>query len=1066
MHRILPLLMRASAWMLLLPATVFGVLVPESGSANQDYLVRVWGADEGLPVTSVTDMAQTPEGYLWISTLLAGVVRFDGAEFVCFNSANTPELKSMGARSLMVDREGMLWVAMYSGALATWTQKGFSLVGTNLDRLERLLWSAPGEVMFVYSDGRLLQGKQVKEAWHWEAFSLPDAATQPNLCANSDGGIWYIATNHSIRVWQNGQIRDLSSTHGLEGRPVTVLAADSTGRLWAGSDQALACWRDGSFEIMTPTNGEPVLAVKRIIAAGGNYGMWVEANNRMRRCERRSWVAESEGWVRELGQLNALRFVRGDSHGGLWAGQATMGLMRLEADGHFQRLTTRDGLPSDYVRFVFSDREGNAWTGYERGSLVQVRPRTFRVVGPERGLGDSLVTTVCEDREGAIWMGTLGGSVALYRDGQCTNYTLPQSLHPANSAVTVDGRGQVWVTAGPAGLFRFEHGEFRRVLTRQQIGGDVRLLLPARDGRLWLATLDSIFVFDGQELTLRHHAATSRDNPCALTEAPDGTIWFGTIGGSLFRANGAEWERLEPPQAKTWSGRSWSICAAKNGSLWIGTSYGGLLHFRNGVFRRFTTKDGLPSDTIVQVLLDTDENLWLVTGAGVVRITEAVLARFERGEVSTLSFSVYGRADGLLTVGGAIEFQPNCFRARDGTLWFAMVKGAASVKPDEVRINPLPPTVAIEEVLANNHHLWPAARSAVVAAAALPGLSVATGERPVVRVEPGRRDVEVHYTGLSLTSPERVRFKHRLRGLDDNWTDAGNARSVTYNALPPGHYTFEVIACNSDGIWNAEAVKFSLEVEPHYYETKWFIGGLFLITVAVFSVAAFVFARRRAHWRIVELKRQGELERERTRIAQDIHDDLGAGLTRIAMLSQSALDQTPAAGEVSRIYSTARAMAHTMDEIVWAINPGHDTLESVAAYFGDFVEEYLNASGINIRLEIPLDLPPRMISSELRHNLFLAFKESLNNVVKHAQAREVVVSLSVRGDALSVVVADDGCGFNVSTPPAHVTGYRHIGRGNGLNNLQHRLAALGGRCEIESVPGHGTRVMFEVKLPP
>jgi signal transduction histidine kinase len=214
------------------------------------------------------------------------------------------------------------------------------------------------------------------------------------------------------------------------------------------------------------------------------------------------------------------------------------------------------------------------------------------------------------------------------------------------------------------------------------------------------------------------------------------------------------------------------------------------------------------------------------------------------------------------------------------------------------------------------------------------------------------------------------------------------------------------------------------------------------------------------------LEQEQTLEQERTRIAQDIHDDLGASLTRIAMLSQSALDKTqPPAVEMNRIYATARAMTRTMDEIVWAINPRHDSLDSVAAYFAEFVEEYLNASGLKFRLEIPLDLPPRVITSELRHNLFLAFKEALNNIVKHAHASEVVVTLAVREKDFSILVEDNGSGFDMRMTTDGLPGSRRSARGNGLKNMRRRLEELGGHCHIESVLARGTRVSFEVNFP-
>ena len=428
---------------------------------------------------------------------------------------------------------------------------------------------------------------------------------------------------------------------------------------------------------------------------------------------------------------------------------------------------------------------------------------------------------------------------------------------------------------------------------------------------------------------------------------------------------------------------------------------------------------------------------------------------------SELSCSVYGRTDGLLTIGGAIEYQPNCCRARDGTLWFAMVKGAASVRPQEVRLNPLPPTVAIEEVLVNRRHVWPAAPGRVAAVAALPGVADATVPKPLVRIIPGRRDLEFRYAGLSLSSGERVRFKHRLRGLEKDWSDAGNARAAGYPAVPPGDYVFEVSACNSDGVWTDQAAELRLVVEPHFYETKWFRGGAILATLAGFTGAAFAFARGRARRRIAELKRQGEIERERARIAQDLHDDLGSALSEISFLGTMVRPDTTNASEMrsrfDSIVERARSMAQSLDEIVWAVNPVNDTLASTASYLSSRAQERSRAAGVQCRLDVAAELPALVLPSEVRHNLFLAVTEAITNVMKHAQATEAWLRIQIRGDTLVICVEDNGRGFD----PALEAGLR-----NGLLNMRRRCERLGGEFRIHSARGQGAKVTFLLPLKP
>jgi signal transduction histidine kinase len=241
----------------------------------------------------------------------------------------------------------------------------------------------------------------------------------------------------------------------------------------------------------------------------------------------------------------------------------------------------------------------------------------------------------------------------------------------------------------------------------------------------------------------------------------------------------------------------------------------------------------------------------------------------------------------------------------------------------------------------------------------------------------------------------------------------------------------------------------------------WFKVLMGVAAATLLAGAVLVDARRRMRRKLERMERQRAIERERSRIAQDIHDNLGANLTRISMLSQlahSELDNPQSAGvQLDRIYGTTRELTRAMDEIVWAVNPLHDTLDSLASYLGNFGQEYLGSLDIRCRLDMPMQLPAWPVTAEVRHNLFLAFKEAVNNVVKHADATEVSVSLVMAADAFTLVIRDNGVGFSPETPDSG-SGRR----GNGLVNMRQRLAKIGGRCEIETAPGKGTEVKFVV----
>lgn len=1048
-----------SCWLML----AGGLLAPlvsaaeEDDSAGQDYVIKVWGPDEGLTESSVTDVAQTAEGYLWVGTVFGSVLRFDGTRFVSYNSANTPEFSlKWGVPRLMADRGGTLWIGMVDGGLTSWDRYGFRSIFTSTNQPDRVLWSAPGKVIFVYGGGKLLCGRKSNEQWNWQTNLLPDVSPQAQHCADAEGHIWYLQNGNKLGCWNGSDTSIRNLTGSFAGQTIKVLTADGSGNIWVGTDQSIAVWQTDHFETMTPTNGEPVLNVKRLVASGAS-NLWVEANGRMRRCANRQWLAESQSWNHEMGKRNSLRFLHGDREGGLWSGVSDMGLIHVAPDGRFQRLTTKEGLPSNTVHFAYEDRDGDIWTGYERGGLVQVRRRLFRAIGKEEGLSDSLINTVCEDTRGVIWVGTHSGAVGRYENGFCTNIILTAPGRVQDSCAVADRDGTVWIGAQGVGLAKYTGGKVEPVASPAQLNGWYpRLLLPARDGRLWVGTLASIISVTNGKVAFQYTAQDVGGHPTALAETSDGTVWAGTLAGFLLRWDGIRFDALEPPDRDS-LGRIWALWPAPDGSLWAGTEEGGLLHWTGGRFFRYTTKSGLPSDSIEQILGDRHGNLWLGTRAGITRVPRAAAARFERGEIDPLPVSVYGQPDGLLTIGSAIICQPSCWTGRDGTLFFAMANSVAEVNPDQVQVNPTPPTVALEEIRADDKRVWPERAGSILTVSDGEGEESQAGRTPAIRIAPGRGDLEIRYTGLSLGSPLRVRFKYRLDDLENSWNDAGGERTASYRHLPPGEYAFHVVAYNSDGVCSQDSSLLTVEISPHFYQTLWFRGGAGLFAVTGLSVAVAIVMRQRMRRRLGQLERQHEIERERARIAQDLHDDLGAGLTEIGLLSGMLQDPSkfPARKQeaLDRIVQRCHGLVTALDEIVWAINPRNDSVNSLGNYLCRYAQHFLEPTNIRCRLEMHEVNPDRPLNSEQRHHLFLAFEEALTNVVRHSGATEVQITISSNtGSGLWIGIQDNGRGISSAGESG----------ADGLINLRERMLKIGGRCEINNLPAGGVAVKLSV----
>jgi len=385
-----------------------------------------------------------------------------------------------------------------------------------------------------------------------------------------------------------------------------------------------------------------------------------------------------------------------------------------------------------------------------------------------------------------------------------------------------------------------------------------------------------------------------------------------------------------------------------------------------------------------------------------------------------------------------------------------------------VPVNRRPPPVVIEELLLDGKALAKdaPAREKTGMPGSIVNASAGSADAMPLRIPPGKHQFDFQYTALSFAAPDKVRFRYRLTGLDEDWVEAGEKRSAHYGPLRPGRYRFQVSACNNDGVWNEQGAVIGMEVLPHFWQTWWFNGLMGVTGLGIVFGAVRFAATRSLRRKLERVNQQRAIERDRERIAKDIHDDLGAGLTQIML--QSALARRDSQEEIQthlvQISDTARELVRTMDETVWAITPENDSLDGLVTYVGKFVQEYVTAAGLRCRLDLPAQVPFQAVSAEVRHNVFLAIKETINNSLKHAQATEIFLQLKLQPSAFTFVVRDNGRGFvlgSIAMPPAD--GVR-ISSGHGLRNLARRLEQIGGSCAIRSAPEQGTEVELTVML--
>lgn len=1052
------------------------------------YASRLWQTDEGLPHNLVQAVTQTADGYVWAGTR-AGLARFDGMHFTVFDTNNTQELKSMSVTALCGSKDGALWIGTDGGGLTRFQNGTFvhftKAEGFADDNVRTIYETKDGSIWIGANQGlsRFQNGKFT----HYTSREGLLSEIVRALYEDGDGNLW-IATGGGLNRLKvkDGEARP----HPNPLPPEREQTAEATARRESSGNSSGSSFRETANISPSPGGeGEQTAQTrtdaKKVPANFESFSGSSDLSMSSLRCvcgdrEGVLWFGSNYGVVRhDNGRFYlyepeksglADRFVSAlyeDRQGVLWVGTYG-GLYRFD-DGKFVSEPAADGTPYDQVNCLFEDREGNLWIGSKEG-LIRLNPKRFVTYTLRQGLTHNNAMSVFEDSAGSLWIGTWGGGLNRLKDEIITAYTASNGLPHGLILSTWEGRdGSLWIGADyDGGLHQLKEGEFKHYTKENGlINAALRVLYEDRAGDLWIGTRKGLSRFRDRQFTNYTNAppdGVGASDIRVIHEDRDGVLWIGTEAGLACRRD--EKFFTVPAVGRTVV----SIYEDEKQTLWIGTDGGGLYKLNasgskleipntatstfNLQTSNFTTKDGLFSDQIFEILEDDFSYFWMSCLKGIFRASKKELEEFAQKKIPAINCVAYGKADGLASVQCNGVAKPSGWKSRDGRLWFPTTKGIVAIEP-KIKANEVAPPVVIEEVIFDKSKVS-SLESKVARAASTRDSKLRTQD---LFLKPGHGELEFHYTALSFQIPEKNRFKYKLEGIDSQWVDAGGRRVAYYAKIPPGRYQFRVVGSNNDGVWSEKGATLDFVLLPHFWQTLWFRALCFLSAGGLVAGIARYFTKRKMRLQLQRLEQQHALEKERTRIAQDIHDDLGAGLTQITMLSDLAEADRHRPDEVlgstQKISTTAREMVQALDEIVWAVSPKNDTLKSLVGYLGHFASEFLQNTPIRCRISRPTEIPHCVISSEVRHNVFLVFKETLNNAVKYSGASEIRIRISCDNGDLRVTIEDDGCGFDVDS---------RTGSGNGLDNMRERMTEVGGRYELASEPGKGTGTTLTISF--
>jgi len=944
-------------------------------------------------------------------------------------------LPQNSVNAIVQTRDGYLWLGTFGG-LTRFDGVKFTIFNTGntpglkSNRILSLCEGRGGVLWIGTESGEVMSFKDGVGKTYTTGDGLPGGYVWTTF-EDRAGTLW-VGTSIGAARFEGGRFVTVELSGHAPGDQVWSISEDPAGRLWITTNSGLGQFDGGKFVTLQPPGGVPENLFVPFFACPAGGG-WIGTKHGLARFSDGNFTPKAAGdpsW-----QARALME---DREGTLWISYYNPSLLGRLKDGAFVPYRLKSG--SEVVRAMYQDREGNLWMGSDGGGLVRLKPRRVVTYTAEDGLPSDSVRAITGDGADGMWISaTLG--LSHWRAGKFTNYTPRDGLlSPYVAALCRDSAGRLWIGSN-YGLTRLADGRFSNYTPAQGLSNpNVSALAEGPDGALWVGTLSGLNrLRDGKFAVWRRSDGLASDDIRFILPSGAGALWLGTVGG-LSRFENGTFTNYTTRQGLS-NDYVRAVVEEPDGGLWLGTYGGGLNYFRDGRFTQITTQHGLFDDFISRILEDGRGNFWFLGNRGVFKVSRRELLDFVGARARTITSVSYGIADGMKSSEGNGGTQPAGWRAADGRLWFPTIKGVVVMDPGPG--NELPAPVHIEQVLLDREAL-PAGQP--------------------VRVGPRQGSLEIQYTGVGLSRPEQIKFRFQLLGLDADWVDAGTRRTAYYSPLPPGAYTFRVVADNGDGVWSTPGASLPIVVAPPFYRTWWFLS----LALAGVAGAAFLWHHRRltrlreANAAQVEFSRRlmESQEGERRRIAAELHDSLGQSLAIIknrALLSLSRPDDHGQALE--QLQEISEASTQVIDEVkVIAHNLRPYQLDRLG--LTRTIEGMLRRVGeiYGLRFTVELDRIDGLFPPEAETGIFRIVQESVNNIVKHSGAAAATVRIRKQARRVEITVEDNGRGFDADAVRGNPQ------RGFGLVGTAERARVLGGSYAVVSSPGRGTTVTVTLGL--
>lgn len=956
-----------------------------------------WTMEDGLPQSSVNDILQGADGYLWLATF-GGLVRFDGASFTTYNRFNTRGMTSDRILNLAQDSKGNLWLTTENGFLrfrngecTPFFIKQDSQVYSPLQVAEDsrgVLWLSVASVPYRFKDTSFVP-------------------VTPNLHPPGHFQTGSAILGHEKFLFRTSgdtlfQLADLTGRLQHNIQAVSEFPKHSNTYFFATSGDGVGRYQNGQLTLFTEKDGLPSVFVKR---------MFVDRHDQL-------WVVCYNGIAR-------------------WDGT------------RFQPLPVLPFRTSNQYTSILQDNEGNYWIGSPAHGLHKLKPVLITTIGTHDGLQNKKMLSMVQLSNGKVLFATNCGGIYEW-DGKTAKPSEVNRFLPNLCVWSIfqDSKGRIWF--GSRSLYMTTKlGVKGQVFEISEDGAsnETFAISEDRNGMIWIGTLKGVYRYDGKEF----RQFTTRDGLAyndtrVFYEDENGTLWIGSVSGLTKFQNGKfeSFKLKKKGQSHISEAEPYirAIFKDQGGALWLGTYGDGLIRMKNERITFLTSRDGLFDNIISHLVPDSAGRVWMGSNRGISWVSLKELNDFCDGKRKSVTAVSYGSQDGMESAETNGGFQPSTVTLEDGRLMFPTVSGVAVVRPDEVRLLTKPPAVVIEKVVSGG------------------------SERSVagsVILSPDTTTIEIRYTALSFTDPAKVRFKYRMEGVHDNWYEPSSGRSVVFQNLSPGSYTFTVLAANHQGLWNEKGVSLAIQVLPHFWQTWWFRTLLIILFLIIGPVIYFYRVSRlkkeqKIHERFAQQLIESQ-ESERRRIAADLHDGLGQQILIIKNRADLALQAghlpDHVAEQLQEIRESAMSSIQDVRQISHALRPVHLEQFGLTESLNVLCDQLQSSS--SIEWSYHFDQIDGLIPKDREINFYRIIQEAINNILKHSQATEASVMVRHLQNNLQTVIWDDGAGFDLSEKRQFA--------GMGLSGMTERAKTFpDSTIDIQSSPGNGTVIKFNLPL--